>query len=190
MPAQPATDVDFIDLPATAASGRAAIRPTARFMRRHPAHWIALGLGSGLSPVAPGTVGTLWAWLAWALFAQALSPLVQGVLIAATLLVGWWASAVTARNLGAADPGNVVVDEIVAFWLVLWLIAPAGFAAQLAAFVLFRFFDARKPGPVGWADRLLHGQRGWRGAWGIMFDDLVAAFCTLFAIAAWRWFMA
>ena len=60
-----------------------------------------------------------------------------------------------------------------------------GFAAQLAAFVLFRFFDAVKPGPVGWADRRFHGL-GWGGGFGILFDDLVAAFCTLLVIAVWR----
>jgi phosphatidylglycerophosphatase A len=55
----------------------------------------------------------------------------------------------------------------------------------LAAFVLFRFFDAVKPGPVAWADRLFKGF-GWRGGWGILWDDLVAAFCTLLVIALWR----
>jgi len=57
-----------------------------------------------------------------------------------------------------------------------------GSADRLA---LFRFFDASKPGPVAWADAVFKGW-GWRGAWGIMFDDLVAAFCTLFVIALWR----
>ena len=95
------------------------------------------------------------------------------------------ACTVTARNLGVSDPGNIVWDEIVAFWLVLWLLLPAGFWAQFWAFVLFRFFDAAKPGPVGWADKSFKGF-GWRGGFGIMFDDLVAAFCTLLVIALWR----
>ena len=73
-----------------------------------------------------------------------------------------------------------------AFWLVLWLVLPAGFWAQLAAFGLFRLFDAVKRGPVGWADAAFHGQ-GARGGFGIMFDDLVAAFCTLLVLALWRW---
>jgi phosphatidylglycerophosphatase A len=106
-------------------------------------------------------------------------------LIGLSLPLGWWASTVTARNLGVSDPGNIVWDEIVAFWLVLWLLLPAGFWAQFWAFVLFRFFDAAKPGPVGWADRLFKGF-GWRAGFGIMFDDLVAAFCTLLVIALWR----
>ena len=59
------------------------------------------------------------------------------------------------------------------------------FPASAAAFVLFRFFDAVKPGPVAWADRLFKGF-GWRGGWGILWDDLVAAFCTLLVIALWR----
>ncbi|ARU06532.1 phosphatidylglycerophosphatase A [Comamonas serinivorans] len=182
-------EADILDaVPRPASADSRSGRPTAQFMRQHAAHWIALGFGSGLSPVAPGTVGTLWAWLAWALLAQWLSPVAQGVLIAGTVLVGWWASFVTARHLRQADPSNVVIDEIAAFWLVLWLIAPSGFWGQLVAFGLFRYFDAAKPGPVGWADRLLHGARGWRGAWGILWDDLVAAFCTLLVIALWRWF--
>ncbi|WP_415162107.1 phosphatidylglycerophosphatase A [Ottowia sp.] len=163
-----------------------AVRPSARVMRGHLAHWVAFGFGSGLSPIAPGTVGTLWAWLAWALLADWLTPAQLGGLLAASLPVAWWASTVTARHLRMADPSAIVADEIVAFWLVLWLLLPAGFWAQFAAFLLFRFFDAAKPGPVGWADRLLHGAPGWRGGFGILLDDLVAAFCTLLVIALWR----
>jgi phosphatidylglycerophosphatase A len=84
-----------------------------------------------------------------------------------------------------SDPGQIVVDEIAAFWLVLWLVMPTGFWGQLAAFALFRFFDAAKPGPVGWADRLFKGF-GWRGGFGILFDDLVAAGCTVLVVALWR----
>jgi phosphatidylglycerophosphatase A len=83
-----------------------------------------------------------------------------------------------------------VWDEVVAFWIVLWLVTPAGFWTQAAAFALFRFFDAAKPGPVGWADGLFkrrHGQAiGWAQGFGILFDDLVAALCTLLVIAIWR----
>ena len=79
---------------------------------------------------------------------------------------------------------------MVAFWLVLWLVMPTTFAAQAAAFVLFRIFDAAKPGPVAWADQRFKGRRnepiGWAQGFGIVFDDLVAAFCTLVVIAAWR----
>ena len=117
---------------------------------------------------------------------QPLAPAVQGAVIALTLLAGWWAATVTARHLQSADPGAIVVDEVIAFWIVLWLVTPAGFWTQLVAFALFRFFDAVKPGPVGWADRLLHGAHGWRGGFGILLDDLVAAFCTLLVMALWR----
>ena len=87
--------------------------------------------------------------------------------------------------MGVQDPGQIVIDEIVAFWLVLWLAMPMGLGGQFVAFLLFRFFDAAKPGPVGWADSLFKGF-GWKGGWGIVFDDLVAALCTLLAIALWR----
>ena len=160
-------------------------RPTARFMLAHPAHFIALGFGSGLSPLAPGTAGTLWAWLAYLVLQSWLTPLQMGYLIGLSLLVGWWACTVTARNMAVADPGSIVWDEIVAFWLILWLIMPTGLTGQVVAFVLFRFFDAVKPGPVAWADRSFKGF-GARGGFGIMADDLVAAFCALLVIALWR----
>lgn len=162
-------------------------RASAAFARAHPAHFIALGLGSGLSPVAPGTIGTLWAWLAFVAADIVWQPGDAGwaLALALALPLAWWSATVTAGRLGQADPSAIVIDEIAAFWLVLWLIAPANLAQQAAAFVLFRFFDAVKPGPVGWADRAFHG-RGWRGGFGILFDDLVAAFCTLLVIALWR----
>ncbi len=170
-------------------------RPGLRFLRAHPAHWLALGFGSGLSPRAPGTVGTLWGWAAYLVLAALFPALPWGGVIAVGLLLGLWACTLTARHLGVADPGSIVWDEILAIWLVLWLWMPAGFWGQLLAFVLFRYFDAAKPGPVGWADRLFKLQPGaaigWRQGWGILFDDLVAACCTLLVLALgwrlWQW---
>jgi phosphatidylglycerophosphatase A len=174
---------------ATAAPPRPR-RATGRFMAGHLAHWLALGFGAGLSPWAPGTVGTLWAWAAFAVAAPWLTDAQWGLVIAASLPLGWWACTRTAQHLGVADPGAIVWDEVVAFWLVLWLVMPATLLAQAVAFGLFRFFDAVKPGPVRWADRLYKlrpGERiGWRQGWGILFDDLVAALCTLLVIALWR----
>ena len=160
-------------------------RASVGFLLSHPAHVIALGFGSGLAPVAPGTWGTAWAWMVFLLLREWLSPAQLGELIAVSLPLGWWACTVTARNLRVADPSAVVWDEIVCFWIVLWLLLPAGWMGQLAAFLLFRFFDAVKPGPVGWADRAFKGW-GWRGGFGILADDLVAAFCTLLVLALWR----
>ena len=160
-------------------------RPGFRFLAAHPAHIVALGFGSGLAPVAPGTVGTLWAWLAWLVLQLWLPPSALAAIVLLSWPLGWWACTVTARNMGVADPGSIVWDEVAAFWLVLWLVMPAGWLGQLIAFALFRFFDAAKPGPVAWADGTFKGF-GWRGGFGIMADDLVAAFCTLLVIAAWR----
>lgn len=165
----------------------ALMRASAAFMFKHPAHAIALGFGSGLSPKAPGTVGSLWGWASWLLIQHSLSLPMQAALIGSAILLGWWACTVTAHNLGVSDPGAIVWDEVVAMWLIFFILGPTSFAGQLVAFALFRFFDAVKPGPVAWADGLFKGF-GWRGGWGIVFDDLVAAFCTLFVIALWRSF--
>ena len=164
-------------------------RATAGFMLRHPAHALALGFGSGLSPKAPGTVGTLWAWVSFLVFSLWLEPRGWGLLIAASTLVGWWACTRTAQHMAVADPGAIVWDEVVAFWLVLWLLMPAPWWAQLLAFGLFRYFDAAKPGPVRWADGLVKAGPGapvgWAQGAGIILDDLVAAGCTLLFIAVW-----
>ena len=101
-----------------------------QFLKAHPAHLIALGFGAGLSRLGAGTVGTLWAWASFLVLQLWLSPMEIGLLIGASTLIGWWACTVTAKHLGVADPGAIVWDEIVAFWLVLWLITPCGWLAQ------------------------------------------------------------
>ncbi len=172
---------------------RGPVHPTGHFMMAHPAHVLGLGFGSGLSPFAPGTAGTLWAWAIFVLLQDSLTESQWGWLIGASLIGGWWACSLTAKHLRVLDPSSVVWDEIAAFWLVLWLISPTSYLGQAVAFVLFRFFDAVKPGPVGWADRLFHhvdpatDRNAWRKAGaGIMLDDVVAAFCTLLVVAMWR----
>jgi phosphatidylglycerophosphatase A len=160
-------------------------QPTVAFMFSHPAHIVALGFGSGLSRLAPGTCGTLWAWVAFIAMQHWLAPARVGEIIVLSLPLGWWACTVTARNLRVMDPAAIVFDEIVCFWIVLWLVMPAGWLGQLCAFALFRFFDGVKPGPMGWADRRFKDV-GWRGGFGILADDLLAAFCTLLVLAFWR----
>jgi phosphatidylglycerophosphatase A len=144
-------------------------RPTIGFLFSHPAHFIAMGFGSGLPRIAPGTVGTLWAWAAFVVMQLWLTPAAIGWVILASLPIGWWACSVTARDMGVADPGSIVWDEVIAFWIVLWLVTPAGLLAQVIAFGLFRYFDAAKPGPVAWADGLFKQRdashvRWWRAA--------------------------
>jgi len=191
--AAPETDAPSAAVPSSSGAmpPPAIRRPTVGFLVSHPAHFIALGFGSGLPRFAPGTVGTLWAWVAFAVLQLWLSPAAIGWVILVSLPVGWWACTLTARDMNLADPGAVVWDEVAAFWIVLWLVTPAGLWAQAIAFALFRFFDAAKPGPVAWADGLFKQRdavqvRWWRAGFGIMLDDLVAAFCTLLVIALWR----
>ncbi|GAB3627198.1 phosphatidylglycerophosphatase A [Pandoraea terrae] len=168
------------DQPATAAGGAGPRRPDARFMLSHPAHLFSLGFGTGLSSFAPGTVGTLFGWASYLVLNLYLTVTGWAVLICAGVLGGIWLCGFTSRKLGDSDPGAVVWDEIVAFWIVLLLITPTGFGAQFVAFVIFRFFDAVKPPPIRYFDRT------FKGGLGIMLDDLVAAFCTLLVIALWR----
>jgi len=155
------------------------VRPDVRFLVARLSHLIALGLGCGLARVAPGTVGTLGAWLSYALLVRWLGDAQWAVLIAASFAIGIWACARTAADLGSGDPGAIVWDEIVAFWLVLW-VAGGDLAMQAAAFVLFRFFDIVKPPPIR------HFERTVAGGLGVMLDDVFAALYTLLVLALWR----
>jgi phosphatidylglycerophosphatase A len=150
--------------------------PTARFAFAHPAHVIAFGFGAGLSPRAPGTAGTLAAWpLGW-LLCGVLPPVLFVGLTAFLFALGTWACALTGRRLGVADHPAMVVDEMVAFFLVL-AILPRELGWQAAGFVLFRAFDIVKPAPIRWFERRFHG------GFGVMFDDLLAAGYTLLVLA-------
>ena len=150
-------------------------RPQPRFAFSHPAHAVAFGFGAGLSPFAPGTAGTALGWaLGWA--AGALPAGIFLLSLVVLFLVGLWACEVTGRNLGVADHGGMVWDEVAAFLLVLALV-PRELAWQAAAFVAFRFFDIVKPPPI----RAF--ERRFRGGFGVMFDDVLAAGYTLLLLA-------
>ena len=156
--------------------------PSLRFMLKHPAHLIALGFGTGLLQPGPGTGGTLGAWFAFLVLSAWMGTAVWIGVIIVALAVGGWAAQRTGADLGCADHGAIVIDEIVAFWIVL-LVVPASLSAQALAFLVFRAFDIGKPPPIGAVDR-----RFKQGA-GVMADDLIAAFYTLlvFAIGTKLW---
>lgn len=168
----------------------AATIPTFAFMRVKLSRWIALGFGSGLAPVMPGTVGTLCAWVLFLILDQAVQSLATASvskdliwlgILTTGLWLGSWACDRTGRDLGVADHGAMVWDEFIAFWLVLWVLdaSTMSFSSQFWAFIAFRFFDMVKPPPIRYFDQRL------KSGFGVMFDDLLAAFYTLLLIA---WF--
>lgn len=144
------------------------MRPNVKFLFSHPAHFIALGFGSGLSPRAPGTIGTLFGWALYPIIKHPVSDGLFLILLVSLFVAGVMVCDRTGRSLGVPDHGAIVWDEMVAIWLVL-LVTPTTLAWQLTAVVLFRFFDIVKPMPISWADRHL------KGGFGVMLDDLIAA---------------
>lgn len=152
------------------------LKPDWRLLFSHPAHFFALGFGSGLMPKGPGTAGTLVAFpLYWAL-APLMNDFLFLLFLLAAFMIGISICDKTSRALGAEDHGGIVWDEIVAFMLVLFF-TPAGIYWQILAFVLFRFFDIVKPQPIKYFDQNLHG------GVGVMFDDLLAAVYALLCLA-------
>ena len=142
---------------------------------------IATFFGAGLSPKAPGTVGSVAALpFAWILFEWGGAP----ALMLATMLIfliGVWSGGIYANEIGQTDPSAVVIDEVAGQWLTL-LVVPTDLILYALGFVLFRFFDILKPWPVSWADRNI------KGGFGIMFDDILAgvyAGAILFGIHIW-----
>lgn len=149
--------------------------PTLRWMLASPPRLLAFGFGSGLLRPAPGTWGTLLAWAIW----QGLGRLPDAwiaVVLLVGLVIGVLACHLAGKALGQPDHSGMVWDEMVAFWLVLWL-TPDTWIAQLAAFGLFRLFDIVKPPPIRYFDRR------WKHGAGVMWDDLLAAGYSLLAMA-------
>jgi phosphatidylglycerophosphatase A len=146
--------------------------PGWRFLVASPWYFIALGFGTGLSPVAPGTVGSLPGLILGLGLVQL--PLPLGLaLLAGVFIIGVVASSRTATALGVHDHGAIVVDEIVGMALVV-VAGPAGPLFAIAGFVFFRLFDILKPWPIGPIDRQV------QGGFGVMLDDVLAA---LYAVA-------
>jgi phosphatidylglycerophosphatase A len=169
------------------------VNPGFKWMIQTATRTLAFGFGSGLSPVAPGTAGTLWAWAAFLLGEYLFTTEDFFWIIGGGILLGCWICGHVSEELGKKDFGGIVWDEMVAFWLVLIFIMPTSIWMQIIAFMLFRFFDAVKPGPIGMIDRHFKNidstqspstllQILWRG-FGIVVDDLAAAFCTLLIFA-------
>lgn len=128
---------------------------------------------------APGTAGTLLALPIFWFLAPRLPDGLFLTLIGALFVLGMWACGRTGRALGVADHGGIVFDEIVAFLLVL-VIIPREPLWQAVGFLLFRFFDITKPPPIRHIDRRL------KSGFGVMLDDLAAAFYALLVMAIWK----
>jgi phosphatidylglycerophosphatase A len=142
----------------------------------HPAHMLACGFGSGLAPVASGTFGTLAAWPLYLLIKPSMTDGVFAIFLLLAFAIGSLACHRTGRDLGVPDHGAIVWDEIVAFWLVLW-VTPPEWMWQLAAFFAFRLFDVFKPPPARWVDINM------KNGFGVMLDDLIAAIFAMVSLA-------
>lgn len=137
---------------------------------------LGFGFGSGLAPVAPGTFGTLPALpMAFLLHLIGVTGWWMAVLCAILFVWGIYICRHTEISLGVQDYSGIVWDEIVGMMLVLAFV-PFYWAWWLAAFILFRMFDALKPWPIKWFDARVHG------GFGIMLDDFIAALFTLLVL--------
>lgn len=150
---------------------------------------IALGFGSGLSRFAPGTAGTLFAWIFFWVMQAFFSQSGIIILLLVGFLYGCWACGICSKDLGRPDHGSIVWDEIIAFWLILLWFGSASLVIQSIAFALFRLFDASKPWPINRVDQYFKRNTQtnsvqaiiWHG-FGIIVDDLIAAIFTIIIV--------
>jgi len=153
----------------------------ARRVMTDPVHFLAFGFGTGLAPIAPGTVGSLLGvLLAW--LTRDLGLTTQLGVASALFVAGIWICGESARRLGIHDHGGIVWDEICGMYITL-LVAPATISAWILGFLLFRAFDIVKPWPIRDLDHRLGG------GLGIMLDDLVAALYAAVLLALYGWLM-
>ena len=142
----------------------------------NPIHLLAFGFGAGLSPKAPGTMGTVVAVLIY-LVLPSMPPTIYVGLILLSFVFGIWICGKTAEDLGVHDHGGIVWDEFVGYWVTMFM-APSGLFWVLLGFVLFRLLDIFKPWPIKWADKEL------AGGLGIMLDDVLAGIMGALCIQA------
>jgi phosphatidylglycerophosphatase A len=150
-------------------------KPDLKLLFSHPAHFFSLGFGSGLSPAAPGTAGSLMAIPLFLVLAYFLPLWPLLAVVAIGFVVGIWFCDLTGKALGASDHGGIVWDEIVAMWLILAFTPPTWLWFSIA-FLLFRLFDIWKPFPIRYFDQHV------KGGFGVMLDDLLAAGYALAAL--------
>jgi len=149
---------------------------------KDPVVCLALGLGSGLSPKAPGTAGTVMS-IPLFLLIQDLPLMAYSLITLVITLFGIWICSYSSKKLGVHDHPAIVIDETAGF-LITMFAAPTGWQWILAGFVLFRFFDALKPWPISWLDKNVNG------GFGIMVDDVVAGLVSMSLLQAyWYWFI-
>lgn len=144
----------------------------------NPWHLLATGFGSGLSPIIPGTMGSLAAIPFWLLMYWLLPVWLCWLIILLGFAVGIVICQRTSDDMQVHDHGSIVWDEFIGMWMTLMAIPLVNWQWILIAFVLFRFFDMLKPWPIGWFDRQVGG------GFGIMLDDIIAAIFAFVIVAA------
>ncbi|MDL2285336.1 phosphatidylglycerophosphatase A [Desulfovibrio sp. OttesenSCG-928-F07] len=139
---------------------------------------------AGLSPKAPGTMGSLVAiLLAPFIFMPFSLPVKLGILVF-LFIVGGFAATRAEKILGQEDPGSVVIDEVLGQWLAVLPFAALTIWELALAFALFRFFDITKPWPVKASENWL------KGGFGIMIDDVFAGLYALLFLCGVRFIVA
>ncbi|KHT64056.1 phosphatidylglycerophosphatase [Photobacterium gaetbulicola] len=149
--------------------------PKDKINLKNPWHLLATGFGSGLSPIIPGTMGTVAAIPLYLLMVQ-LPFTVYLLITVVAAFIGITICQKTSDDMGVHDHGSIVWDEFVGFWITMAIAPVVSWQWVLAGFVLFRFFDMVKPWPISWLDKHVHG------GLGIMVDDILAGFMAMIAL--------
>ncbi|AMA64825.1 Phosphatidylglycerophosphatase A [Candidatus Arsenophonus lipoptenae] len=149
----------------------------------NPYHLLATGFGSGLSPVIPGTIGSLAAIPCWLFMHKIFSVLACWFIILFGFIIGIIVCQRTSNDIKIYDHKSIVWDEFIGMWITLMYIPLSNWKWLLISFLLFRFFDILKPWPIIWFDRKIH-----KGI-GIMLDDIIASIFAIIIMEMFKyWF--
>ena len=145
---------------------------------KNPYHFLATLGGLGLSPIGPGTVGSIFGWIIFIFLSHFISAFTLVILTFFVIIFSVYISMVVTKDLIEKDHKSIVIDEMAGIWLAM---IPVIFIASsqyertiyaMLALIIFRIFDILKLGPVKGMDDIKSGT-------GIMMDDVVAGIFAL-----------
>jgi len=146
---------------------------------KDPFHFAATLGGIGMVPIAPGTFGSITAWIIFVYLSHFISMINMLIMTILFFILSIWICSEASKDLENKDHKSIVIDELVGMWIALLpvlVIANSQYERTvyaLAALILFRFFDILKPFPISYFDN------NYKNGFGIVIDDVISGLIAI-----------
>ena len=146
---------------------------------KDPFHFAATLGGIGMVPIAPGTFGSITAWIIFVYLSHFISMINMLILTITFFILSIWICSEASKDLENKDHKSIVIDELVGMWIALLpvlVIANSQYERTvyaLSALILFRFFDILKPFPISYFDK------NYKNGFGIVIDDVISGLMAI-----------